>query len=322
MPSIKDVAKQANVSIATVSRVLNNSNSVNEEPKKLVIDAISLLGYKHHNYDQQSLKNKITIIGLIVPLISTYYYKELIESMERAAVNDNFKLMIFNSEEMNKSTEEFLNMFKVYGIKGLICAVDSKIIDKFISLNIPLVTIDHVYNNSIPSVTSDNYQGGKLAAQKLLSLNIKNIIHIKSSSQLFTHESRTLGFKNELTKNNVLLNTLNLKSKTPDLTQIEEFIKTFSNVEGIFCSNDLIAISVINVLSKINKEIPKDVNIIGYNNIHYCEISSPTLTTIALPFELMSLKALKNLKLVINNQTLENIHEILPVTLIERESTK
>ncbi|PAT01544.1 hypothetical protein CI105_06575 [Candidatus Izimaplasma bacterium ZiA1] len=322
MPSIKDVAKQANVSIATVSRVLNNSSSVNEETKKIVTDAISLLGYKHQKYEQQSIKDKTTIIGLIVPLISTYYYKELIESMENSSIKSNFKLMIFNSEEMNKSTNEFIKMIDDYHIKGFICAVDSKIIDKFISLKIPLVTIDHVYNNNIPSVTSDNYQGGIVAAKKLLSLNLKNIIHIKSSSSLFTHESRTQGFIDQLEKNNVNSITLTLSSKTPDLIEIEKFIRLHDNVEGIFCSNDLIAISLINVLAKLNMDIPKDVNIIGYNNIHFCEISNPTLSTIAQPLDLMSLAAIKALRALIDNKPLQTIHEILPVTLIERDSTK
>ena len=99
MPTIKDVAKRANVSVATVSRVINNTGYVNVETRQLVEQAIIDLGYVPNELARSLFRKKSNIIGLIVPHISTYFFAELIEAIESAVTQEGYKLMIFNSKE-------------------------------------------------------------------------------------------------------------------------------------------------------------------------------------------------------------------------------
>ena len=99
MPTIKDVAKKANVSVATVSRVINNNGYVNHETRKIVTTAIDELGYVPNELARSLFKKKSNIVGLIVPHISTYFFAELIESLEDAITSAGYKLMIFNSKD-------------------------------------------------------------------------------------------------------------------------------------------------------------------------------------------------------------------------------
>ena len=99
MPTIKDVAKKANVSVATVSRVINNTGYVNHETRKMVEAVIEDIGYVPNELARSLYTKKSNIIGLIVPHISTYFFAELIESLEDAIMKKGYKLMIFNSKD-------------------------------------------------------------------------------------------------------------------------------------------------------------------------------------------------------------------------------
>ena len=99
MPTIKDVAKKANVSVATVSRVINNTGYVNHETRKIVEDAIGELGYVPNELARSLFRKRSNIIGLIVPHISTYFFGQLIESLEEPIMKKGYKLMIFNSKD-------------------------------------------------------------------------------------------------------------------------------------------------------------------------------------------------------------------------------
>jgi len=99
MPTIKDVAKKANVSVATVSRVINNTGYVNQETRKMVVDVINELGYVPNELARSLFSKRSNIIGLIVPHISTFFFAELIESLEDAIMQKGYKLMIFNSKD-------------------------------------------------------------------------------------------------------------------------------------------------------------------------------------------------------------------------------
>ena len=108
MPTIKDVAKKANVSVATVSRVINNTGYVNHETRKIVEDAIKELGYVPNELARSLFRKKSNIIGLIVPHISTYFFAELIESIEDAVTSSGYKLMIFNSKDDIELEKKYL----------------------------------------------------------------------------------------------------------------------------------------------------------------------------------------------------------------------
>jgi DNA-binding LacI/PurR family transcriptional regulator len=322
MPTIKDVAKKANVSVATVSRVINNTGYVNVETRKIVQDVIEELNYVPNELARSLFRKKSNIIGLIVPHISTYFFAELIESIEAAVTSKGYKLMIFNSKDDIELEKRYINVFNQYNIDGIILVANSQCITSYLNLKIPIITIDHIIDKSIPSITSDNVLGGELAAKKLIEAGAKKIIHFRGPSVLITVVDRSRGFYQIMDEDNIDVSSFDLDFKTPDLKDIEMFIKKHPDVDGIFCSSDIIAIYVISVLKKLGYEVPRDVQVIGFDNIELCEVLIPGLTTIAQPILDIGISAIDKLIMMINKKEIEDLHSVLPVHLIERDSTK
>lgn len=322
MPTIKDVAKKANVSVATVSRVINNTGYVNHETRKIVQDAIEELGYVPNELARSLFRKRSNIIGLIVPHISTYFFAELIESIEDAVTNNGYKLMIFNSKDDMELEKKYLNVLNQYNIDGLILVANTKSTKEYMKLGIPILTIDHIIDKSVPSITSDNVLGGELAARKLVDSGCKNIIHFRGPSDLITVVDRARGFYQVIDENDIESYSFDLDFKAPDIKDIEMFIKKHPDVDGIFCSSDIIAFYAISVLKKLGYKIPEDVQVIGFDNIELSDVLLPRLTTIEQPILKIGKEAITILQKLIKKEPIADLHHVLPVSLIERETTK
>ncbi len=323
LPTIKDVAKRANVSVATVSRVLNNTGYVNIETRHLVEQAIKDLGYIPNELARSLFRKKSNIIGLIVPHISTHFFAQLIESIEDAVTKEGYKLMIFNSKDDDVIERHNLSFMNQYNIDGLILVANTKSANEYLKFNIPILTIDHIMNDDVPSITSDNVEGGRLAARKLLDGGARKLIHFRGPSPLITVIERSKGFYDELsTTRHVTVTSYDLDFKNPDKEAIRKFILEHPDVDGIFCSSDWIAIYVMHVLNELNYKIPDDVQVIGFDNIELASVTIPTLTTIAQPIKDFGVAAVKTLMKLMKKEKPDHFHQILPVHLIERNSTK
>jgi DNA-binding LacI/PurR family transcriptional regulator len=116
--------------------------------------------------------------------------------------------------------------------------------------------------------------------------------------------------------------SFDLDFKKPDVNDIEMFIRKHPDVDGIFCSSDVIAMYVMSVLKKLNYEVPRDVQVIGFDNIELCEVLIPRLTSIAQPIIDIGIVAINKLLQMIEKKPLEELHSVLPVKLVERDTTK
>jgi DNA-binding LacI/PurR family transcriptional regulator len=322
MPTIKDVAKKANVSVATVSRVINNTGYVNTETRKLVEVAIKDLGYVPNELARSLFRKTSNIIGLMVPHISTYFFAELIETIENAVTEKGYKLMIFNSKDDLVLEKKYINVMSQYNIDGLILVANTRNAKSYLQLDIPVLTIDHILDQSIPSITSNNVQGGELAAQLLIKSNPKKVIHFRGPSDLITVVDRAKGFYKVMDEHNIDVYSFDLDFKTPDIDDIEMFIKKHPDVDGIFCSSDIIAIYAISVLQRLGYQIPNDVEVIGFDNIELANVLFPKLTSIAQPIEDIGAHAINYLMAMIKKKELKEKHIMLPVNLIERDTTR
>ena len=322
MATIKDVAKLAHVSVATVSRVINNKGYVNETTREMVLEAISELNYVPNELARSLFKKQSRIIGVIVPHLTSYYFAELLEVIEDLTVDHNFRLMICNSRDSIDRETKYLKVFQQYNIDGIIMISNTTRIQDYKSLSVPMIAIDHKLTDDIPSVTSNNVLGGVLAAQKLLSGGCKKIIHFRGPSVLMTVKDRTAGFKSVMEKNKIYNFSFDLDFKNPNQDEIENVIKSNLDCDGIFCDSDIIALNVIQSLKKLGKKVPEDVQVIGFDNIEFSRILSPKLTTIAQSTDLIGHYAVETLIKLINHEPIERFHQQIDVILIERETTK
>jgi len=321
-PTIKDVAKKANVSISTVSRVINQKGYVHEETKELIERTIKELGFVPNQLARSLTNRSSKIIAVIVPHIGPYFYGELLESIEAQAQANDYKIMFFNVQDDPERELEYLKFFEQYNIEGIIIASNFQNTSKLDQLKVPIITIDHILDENIPSITADSVKAGELAARKLIQSGCKNLAVFRGPSFLMTTIERTMGFNKELQKHNMYAEIFDFDLISPDARQIEQILQTNPHIDGIFTYSDTLAMVVMSVLKKLGRRIPDDVQLIGYDNSPFCKFMDPPLTTISQPVSVIGKQAFINLIRLIRGIELETLHEVMDVQLIERKSTK
>lgn len=322
MANIKDVAKKAHVSVATVSRVINNKGYVNEETKQLVLNAIKELKYVPNEFARSLFNKTSRTIGVIVPHLNNPFYLNVLEGIEDIAFQHGFKVMLCNSQEDIEREHEYIKTFMKYNIDGIIIGSNSDDIGQYTNLKIPIVSIDRILTEDIPSVTSDNETGGRLAAQKLYESGSKNIAHFRGPSFLHTVIERTQGFNEFLSDVNLTCKQIDLAFIYPESDLIYNFLQDNPEIDGIFAESDYIAAQTLIELQKLGRRVPEDVNIIGYDNLKLTEFTSPQISTISQPMYQIGAEAMNLLTQLLDKEKIEAKKIILPVEYIKRESTK
>ncbi len=321
-PTIRDVAKKANVSVSTVSRVINQKGYVHEETKIAVNKIIKDLGFIPNQLARSLTNRSSKIIGVIVPHIGPTFYGELLEGIEAQAAAYGYKIMFCHTKDDPERELEYLMFFEQYNIEGLIIASNFSNRDKLAELNIPVVTVDHILDENIPSITSDNVKGGGLAAKKLIETGCKNLLLFRGPSFLLTTMERTIGFLNELKPLELYADIFDFDLVNPDVKLIEEILRNNPQVDGIFTFSDTIAFATLNILQKLGRKVPQDVSLIGYDNIPFSKWVTPSITTVHQSVNFMGKQSFINLTRLIRGVELDNLHDIIDVKLIERETTK
>lgn len=322
MATIKDVAKKANVSVATVSRVLNNSGYVNQETRKLVEKAIQDLRYIPNELARSLYKKQSKIIGLVVPHLSTHFFSELIERIEEYFSTDNYKIMIFNVREDLSQEEKVLQVFSQYNVDGLFIITHIPEIEAYKKLDIPIIMIDHQSEDEFISISSNNIEGGRLAAEHLVENGCRNFLHIRGPSVLLTVQDRSQGFNEVIDRYGYNRKTLDLDFRKPDISAIQNFVRNNSEYDGIFCDSDFIAFTTIRAINLLGRNVPKDYQVVGFDNIELAELFTPNLTTIQQNIDLIAKHAYEKMVGLINGKVNTKKHYSMPVTLIRRESTR
>ena len=321
-PTIRDVAKKANVSVSTVSRVINQKGYVHEETKIVVMKIIDELGFTPNQLARSLTNRSSKIIGVIVPHIGPSFYGELLEGIESQAAAYGYKIMFCHTQDDPDREIEYLKFFESYNIEGLIVASNFNNKEKLLELNIPVITVDHILDETIPSITSDNVKGGALAAQKLIQTGAKHILIFRGPSFLLTTMERTIGFMNELKKHDLYADIFDFDLVNPDFKLMEEILRNNPHVDAIFTFSDTLAFACLNIVQKLGRKVPHDVSIIGYDNTPYSKWVTPSITTIHQSINYMGKQSFINLTKLIRDVELESLHDIIDVKLVERETTK
>lgn len=329
--SIKDVAKEAGVSIATVSRVLNDIDVVNEETKKKVLDAIKKLGYRP-NIVARSLKTQRTrTVGILIPDISSQLYPEIVRGAEDVANIYNYNVMLCNSDSDLEKEKEYLRVLKekmVDGVLYMSSSLEDDTLDLINELDLKTVLVETKdKNGDLPSVTIDNVKATYESTKYLIDRGITEIAFIgmqKDSNNAWGE--RFQGYEEALKESGLQLKEdLTYFNKLKVKTGYEGVLSILGKgliPKGIVCASDEIAMGAINALRDKKLRIPEDVSVVGFNDIHSAQVFYPKLTTIAQPMYDMGSIAMRMLIKLINQKTLEEGHYILPHTLIERDSCK
>ncbi len=329
--SIKDVAREAGVSIATVSRVLNDIDVVNEDTKKKVLEAIKKLGYRP-NIVARSLKTQKTkTVGILVPDISSGFYPEIVRGAEDVANIYDYNVILCNSDFDDEKEKEYLRVLKEKMVDGVIYMSSSlqeetlQIINELDLTTVLVETKDK--DESLPSVIIDNIKASEEATNYLINKGLKNIAYAGAKKDsMNAWGDRYIGYENALRNNKInmdedLIYTEGLKVKT-GYEAVEYFESSNKNYEAVVCGSDEIAMGVINSLRERGKKVPEDVSVIGFNDNAVSSVFYPKITTIRQPSYDMGSVAMRMLIKMLNKKELDESQFVLEYELIERESCK
>lgn len=319
-PTIRDVAKKANVSVSTVSRVINKKGYVHVDTKKVILKTIDELGFVPNQLARSLTSRSSKIIGVIVPHIGPSFYGSLLEGIESQAASSGYKIMFCHTNDDPERELEYLRFFEQYNIEGLIIASNFTNADKLSVLKIPIITVDHILDENIPSITSNNVKGGELGAQLLLNQKRKKIIMFRGPSFLLTTVERTIGALNMFKNAGLYIDIYDFDLIKPEIELMEDILKNNLDIDGIFAFSDTLALAAINILKSLGKNVPEDISVVGYDNVLYSQFSVPKLTTINQPVNLMGKQAFNKLAELIREKELKVLHDVIDVELIKRES--
>lgn len=326
--TIKDIAAKAGVSITTVSRVLNmKEEGMSQKTREKVLKVIEEMNYTPNHFARGLITNKSRLLGLIVPNINNPFFPELCRGAEDEANLNEYSLIICNSDDDATKEESYLRLLSQQQVDGILLSsrgdFPSLSTEQLEQSKIPFVLLDRggksVKHNG---VFINNEQGGYLAGRHLIDLGHRRIACVTGSAELQNVSDRVSGFRRalkeediDLPESRIIYGDFHMESA---YIQSKKFLAE-TDVTAIFACNDLMACGVYRAAYETGLKIPKDLSIIGFDDISLVSALIPQLTTIRQDIYEMGRRAVKILLENINNETNESA--IFEPTLIVREST-
>lgn len=325
MATIKDVAKEAGVSVGSVSRYINNFE-VKPKTKIAIEEAIKELSYEPNVYARGFKVNKTNTVALIIPTVWNSFFGELAFNIEKSLRNYGIKMILCNSRDDYEAELQYITMAKQNKVDGII-AVTYSDVDKYVHSNMPIISIDRYFSEDITYVTSDNFEGGRIAANELIKSGCRNLAFIGLGSKIDNAtRNRRKGFVNYCEKNQISYKMCDSIEGTKKFAKmLDDFLyENFASgkkIDGIFTVTDDHAFEVIEKLKKFNINVPNDVQIIGYDGIRTHKNDTIKISTIRQPVESIAEEAVKALINKIDSKEIQQKEIILPVKFIKGYST-
>lgn len=326
MATLKDVAREAGLSVGTVSRVLNNRGYISDETRNRVNEAMARLHYQPNAMARSLSKQSSSMVGVIVPNIAHPYFSELISCLEKAFYREGYEMLLFASHGKVTREEEYVRICSSNRVAGLILCTGSIRTAMLRNLGFPVVTYERFLNDADAGVECDNYEGGVLAAKELIRAGCRNVICISGSADVsMPSDSRRVGFLDACAGHEGVRAQSFLCS--PDrigdmkyLPEIRSFLDKVPGVDGVFSDSDVIALQMICALQERGLSVPENVKVVGYDDVMLSRIVSPELTTIHQPVQEMADACVDVIKKASAGESYPS-RTIFHVSLVRRKTT-
>lgn len=341
MSTLKDVAKRAGVSESTASRSLRNLACISDATKKRVQKAADDLEFVFNANARALSTNKRSTIGIVYPdfesqIHRSMYLDMLVHDVRHQLEKRNYDCIVFQAKNCSgeSNIKRLVKESKVDGFIFIISDVELSEWEFILKHNIPTVQVHNkpLYwresdiSNEFDYFYSDNFKGGELAAQHLASLKKKNCVILADEFNGSEMVSRTEGFISKMQSSSAegcQVSVIKLESSFESVySYVNEHISFIKSFDSIFAHTDMMAIGAMRALNENYVTIPKEISIIGYDDIPFSSLISPPLTTIHQPRETEALLACERLVELISKKHIKNkIHKIVEPTLVIRSST-
>ncbi|MFD1863804.1 catabolite control protein A [Planococcus chinensis] len=327
--TIYDVAREANVSMATVSRVVNGNQNVKPATRKKVLKVIEELGYRPNAVARGLASKKTTTVGVIIPDISNSMYAELARGIEDIATMYRYNIILSNSDQNENKELQLLETMlgkQVDGIVFMSDVISSELLYEMQRSPTPIVLAGSIDDSdSIASVNIDYYGAAYEAVQKLIRNGHKKIAFLSGPlTSKVNKDYKLKAYQNALNDAGIEYDEKLIVECDNSYDEAIEAVKTLAdaNPTAYFVSNDEMSIGVIHGVEANGKKIPEDVEIISYENSKLSRMARPMLTSVALPLYDIGAVSMRLLTKYMNKEEIEEKQVILPYRIEERQSTK
>ncbi|REE86208.1 LacI family transcriptional regulator [Paenibacillus taihuensis] len=328
-PKIKDVARLAGVSVTTVSRVLNGEKYVKDDLKRRVNLAIEELGYAPSHIARSLVRNKTNLIGVIVPDITSSFYATILSSIEEAASDNDYNLLVCNISEDIDKEQKYLNVFQEMRVEGIII-MHEKINDEIRGI-IHKMKIPVIFSSVKPidqqfvSVIVDDYKAAYDATNYLIGLGHEAIGFIGGDMRDITSgQNRYSGYRNALTGGGIrivheYIRFGDYKVKS-GYEQMKELLRVKNLPTAVFAVSDDMAVGAMNCIRDNGLRVPEDISVMGFDGSQLTELTRPTLTSMEQPIQEMGKVTMQVLLKQVETGEVPDRDIILEHRLVSRES--
>ncbi|MGN7357988.1 LacI family DNA-binding transcriptional regulator [Paenibacillus sp. SAF-054] len=330
-PTIRDVAKMADVSISTVSRVMNAPESVIESKRIRVLEAIEKLQYQPNSFARGLIYRKSFTLGLLIPDIENFYYTGIIRGMQDACIKLGYSLMICNTDRDKSRLLSYIDAFHEKQVDGVVFASDvmfPEYYEKLVRCRIPFVLLStHSEEYDVPCVEIDDEKAAYDAVKFLIDLGHEEIGMIG-----FNHDNsisgppRYHGFTRALEESGLSRSKDKIRCATHRFEHAyhaaHDLFTDYPEITAVFCVADEFAMGVISYLKDRNILVPGQVSVVGFDNLRIANMFIPKLTTIAQPMYDMGFRAAEKLHELVTTGSVKVLRERMEHKLIVRESSR
>ena len=332
--TIKEVAADTGLSIAAVSYVLNGKEGVRPETRELVFSAVERLGYVP-NYTARGLaSHRSRLIGVCSPqtepgsklMFDNPFYSKLFSSIEYECRQEGYHVIVSGTD----ADESFLKLAQQRSLDGMIIvgSYSREFYSDLKKANMPVVLVDTYQNTEkFHEVRIDDRLGGYIATQYLLELGHRKIAFLSGTlREQGVTQLRFEGYLRALEENNIPyrkeLVFPGVVSFQSGMESAERILNQRDEITAIFCTADILAIGAQKKALEMGRKIPEDLSIMGFDNLNISEYTSPSITTVGQDIELKGKLAVEIILDEINNLVQEPRCMVLPLEIIERQSTR
>ncbi|WP_421617621.1 catabolite control protein A [Brevibacillus sp. TJ4] len=329
--TIYDVAREAGVSMATVSRVVNGNPNVKPLTRKKVLGAIERLGYRPNAVARGLASKKTTTVGVIIPDISSLFFSELARGIEDIATMYKYNIILCNSDQRLEKELQLINTLLEKQVDGLLfmgAEIKEDHLQALTSTSVPTVlAATRDADNKLPSVSIDHFQAAYDATKDLIERGHKRIAMITGPlTDPLGGLMRFEGYKQALADAGIamqegLVASGNLFYES-GLSTTKGFLQLKEPPTAIFAASDEMAIGAIHAVQDSGLNVPSDIEVIGHDNIRLTEMVRPRLTSVVQPMYDIGAVAMRLLTKYMNNEHVEEHVVLLPHRIEYRESTK
>lgn len=327
--TIKEVAKEAGVSIATVSRVFNDSGPVNDNTREKIMAVARRLRYTPHGGARSLIMAKTNTLGVLLPDLYGEFFSEVIRGIDQAARSAGYQVLLSSSHNRADEIETAMKAMRgrVDGLIVMYPDIDAGIMTASLSDSMPVVLLNcDIAGDDYMSINVDNYSGAYAMVEHLIAVGHRRIAMIKGAANNFDAAERLRGYRTAMKDGNAewseALEYIGDFTEASGFSAAEDILDLDPRPTAIFAANDAAAIGALSAVRQRGFTVPDDVAIAGFDDIPMAGYINPPLTSVHVPINELGARAIARLIDAVSGSgdAIEK-KELLPTTLVIRESS-